>query len=78
MRMRRRLRRKTRCPSADAYLKAYQDAISRLSDHDAMAVARWLEIPLESPGGLERLLDEQRPKDIINQTEAVNLIWAYL
>jgi putative CocE/NonD family hydrolase len=68
-----------RIPFAEAFAKAYQDLVPRLSDHDAYAVTGWLEIsPQTARENLQKLLDEQRSKDTINQPDAVNLIWAYL
>jgi hypothetical protein len=66
-------------PFAEAYTRAYHEVVGHLSDHDAYEVARWLEGPAqESRERFQKLLDEQRPKDIIDQTEAVNLLSAYL
>jgi putative CocE/NonD family hydrolase len=68
-----------RIPFSEAYTKAYHEVVGHLSDHDAYAVARWLEVPAqESQEKFQQLLDEQRPKDIIDQAEAVKLLWAYL
>jgi uncharacterized protein len=63
----------------EAFAKAYEEAVPRLSDRDAYAVTGWLETsPQVFQENLQRLLDEQRSKDLINQAEAVKLIWAYL
>jgi uncharacterized protein len=68
-----------RIPFSEAYSKAYHEVVGPLSDHDAYAVGRWLEVPPQvSQEHFQKLLDEQRPKDIIDQAEAVKLLWAYL
>jgi uncharacterized protein len=73
------LEARERIPFSEAYTKAHQEVVGHLSDHDAYAVARWLEVPAqESRDNFQKLLDEQRPKDIIDQAEAVQLLWAYL
>jgi putative CocE/NonD family hydrolase len=64
---------------ADAVGKAYQEVFSRLSDHDAFLLSGWLSA---SPEGFrenfQRLLDEQRSKDIISRQEAEALLSAYV
>jgi len=66
-------------PFAEAFTKAYHERVGHLSDHDAYAVERWLEAPAQAAEqSFQRLLDEQRPKDIIDPAEAVKLLWAYL
>ena len=64
---------------AEAFTRAFNEVVPRLSDSDAYAVTRWLGIPPQvSRDALESLLDEQRAKDSIEQSEAVKLLWAYL
>jgi len=61
----------SRAPFSDAFAKAYQDVFSRLSDHDAFLLSGWLSAaPQEFQENFQRLLDEQRSKDIINLKEA--------
>jgi putative CocE/NonD family hydrolase len=62
-----------------AFTRAFDEVVPRLNDHDAYVVTRWLEV---APGvfreALQTLLDQQRAKDNIGQSDAVGLIWAYL
>jgi uncharacterized protein len=62
-----------------AFSRAFDETVPRLNDHDAYVVTRWLEV---APGvfreALQVLLDQQRTKDHIGQSEAVGLVWAYL
>jgi putative CocE/NonD family hydrolase len=64
---------------AQAFTRAFDEAIPRLNDHDAYLVTRWLKA---APGvfreAFQDLLNQQRAKDNIGQAEAVGLIWAYL
>jgi uncharacterized protein len=64
---------------AQAFTRAFNEAIPRLNDHDAYLVTRWLKA---APGvfreALQGSLDQQRAKENIGQSEAVGLIWAYL
>jgi putative CocE/NonD family hydrolase len=63
----------------DAYERTYDEAISRLSDHDVYAVEEWLRAsPQEAQDNFQSLLARQRPIDIINEADAVRLVWAYL
>jgi putative CocE/NonD family hydrolase len=62
----------------DAAAKAYQEVFSRLNDHDAFMLSGWLAAtPQESREKFQRLLDEQRSKDIVNRQEAETLLSAY-
>jgi uncharacterized protein len=64
---------------ADAFTRAFNEVIPRLNDSDAYMVTRWLaQPPRVSRDALEKLLEEQRAKDSIEQSEAVKLLWAYL
>jgi putative CocE/NonD family hydrolase len=75
----RAIEQETHIAFADSFAKAYRESIARLSDRDAYAVERWLESPPESlEENLQGLLEERRGNDVINQTDAVKLIWAYL
>jgi uncharacterized protein len=63
----------------DAFERTYEEAISRLSDHDVYAVEEWLQAsPQEARENFQTLLARQRPIDTINQEDAVKLVWAYL
>jgi hypothetical protein len=68
----------SRVPFPDAFAKAYREAFSRLNDHDALMLSGWLSAaPDEFQENFQRLLDEQRSKDILNQREAETLLSAY-
>jgi putative CocE/NonD family hydrolase len=68
----------SRVPFSDAFAKAYQNVFSRLGDHDAFLLSGWLSAaPQEFQENFQRLLDEQRSKDIINLKEAETLISAF-
>lgn len=68
-----------RIPFAEAFAKAYRDEVPRLGDQDAYAVTEWLRIsPISLRDALQKSLDQQRAEDSIAQSEAVELIWAYL
>ena len=55
-------------PFSEAFAKAYQEVFSKLSDHDAFLLSGWLSAaPQEYQESFQRLLDEQRSKDIVNQ-----------
>jgi putative CocE/NonD family hydrolase len=63
----------------DAFERTYEEAISRLSDHDVYAVEEWLQAsPQEARDNFQSLLARQRPIDTINEDDAVKLVWAYL
>jgi uncharacterized protein len=68
-----------RVPFAEAFTKSFHDVMNHLDDRDAYAVTQWLETSLpEFRDALQRSLDQQRAKDSISQSEAVELIRAYL
>jgi uncharacterized protein len=63
----------------DAFERTYEEAISRLSDHDVYAVEEWLQAsPQEAQDNFQTLLARQRPIDTISEDDAVKLVWAYL
>lgn len=73
------LQRQDHIAFAEAFDKSFNEVDAQLSDHDAYAVAEWLEAsPQEARDDLQALLAQQRPLDTINQADAVRLIWAYL
>jgi uncharacterized protein len=64
---------------ADAFAKASHENLARLSDHEAYAVTRWLQdSPSSYQEALQKSLDQLRGNDIIDQAQAVDLIWQYL
>jgi putative CocE/NonD family hydrolase len=64
---------------AQAFTRSFDEVIPRLNDHDAYLVTRWFKTtPPVFRDALQELLDQQRGKDNIGQSEAVGLIWAYL
>ena len=64
---------------AEAFTHAFRDTIRRLEDHDAFAVTQWLgESPIAYQESLQRAFDQQRATDIIDQADAVELIWKYI
>jgi len=64
---------------ADAFERTYDEAIARLSDHDAYAAEEWLQAsPREARDDFQALLAQQRSMDTITQADAVKLLWAYL
>jgi putative CocE/NonD family hydrolase len=64
---------------SDAFERTYEEAISRLSDHDVYAVQEWLQAsPQEARDNFQSLLARQRPIDTITEDDAVKLVWAYL
>ena len=66
-------------PFSEAFAKAYQEVFSKLSDHDAFLLSGWLSAaPQEYQESFQRLLDEQRSKDIVNQQEAETLLSAFV
>ncbi len=65
--------------ASEAVAKAYQEVFSGLGDHDAFLLSGWLSAPPgEFRANFQRLLDEQRSKDIVNQQEAEALLSAYV
>jgi putative CocE/NonD family hydrolase len=64
---------------ADGFAKAYRETVPHLNDLDAYALNQWLASPAaEYRDALQKSLDQQRAEDSIGQSEAVNLLWAYL
>jgi hypothetical protein len=63
----------------DAFTRSFHEVIGRLNDHDAYAVTRSLGMSLAGfREALQKSLDQQRTKDIIDQSDAVELLWKYL
>ena len=61
-------------PFSEAFATAYEEVFSKLNDRDAFMLSGWLSAPAQQfQESFQRLLDEQRSKDIINQQEAVTL-----
>jgi len=68
----------THAPFAQTFAKAYQDVVAHLDDHDAYAVAQWLQTPPQvAREGLQTLLSRQRSVDTISEDDAIKLLWAY-
>ena len=68
-----------RVPFAQAFTQAYHEAVPKLSDRDALAVAGWLETPV--PGlqdALQKAFDQRRAKGSVPLPDAVDLVWMYL
>ena len=64
---------------AQAFTRSFGEVIPRLNDHDAYLVTRWFKAaPPVFRDALQELLDQQRGKGSIGQSEAVGLISAYL
>ena len=73
------LEAQNRLTFAEAFTGAYRESVRRLDDTDAYAVARWLSTPPAAyQGALQRAFDQQRAKDSIDESEAVDLIWKYI
>ncbi len=73
------LETENRVSFADGFTRSFREVIGRLNDHDAYAVTRWLQLsPALFKGALQKSLDQQRTNDIIDQANAVELIWKYL
>jgi hypothetical protein len=63
----------------DGFTRSFHEVIGRLNDHDAYAVTRWLGMSLAVfREALQKSLDQRRTKDIIDQSDAVELLWKYL
>lgn len=68
-----------RIPFAQAFANSYLESIQGLSDQDAYSVTEWLGTsPMAYRDALQKSLDQQRAQDSIGQSDAVELIWAYL
>jgi hypothetical protein len=66
-------------PFPEAFDRAYQEVFSGLNDHDAFMLSGWLSAPPQQyQEDLQRLLDEQRSKDIVSQAEAEVLLSAFV
>jgi putative CocE/NonD family hydrolase len=64
---------------ADAYTGAYREMIRRLDDHDAFEVALWLGTPpWVYRDSLQKEFDQNRSRDSIDASEAIELIWKYV
>lgn len=64
---------------AEGFAKSFRDVIPQLNDQDAYAVTAWLATsPAVYRETLQKAFDQQRPKDSIGQSEAVELIRTYL
>jgi putative CocE/NonD family hydrolase len=73
------LEAQNRLTFAETFAGAYRDSMRRLGDPDAYAVARWLgRPPAAYQEALQRAFDQQRAKDSIDESEAVDLIWKYV
>ena len=69
----------SKVPFAQAFTKAYRDYVPRLSDLDAYLLTKWFETPLPIlRDNLQRAFDQQRARDSITQSDAVQLLWTYL
>ena len=67
-----------RIPFAQAFTKAYRDAIPKLNDLDAYAVMGWLgAAPASFQEPVQRMFDQRRPKGNIALADAVELVHAY-
>jgi uncharacterized protein len=63
----------------DAFAQVYQEEMTRLNDHDAYALTGWLETgPQAAEEEFQALLDRERTKDIVDQPDALKLMWSYL
>ncbi|MEP6546638.1 MAG: CocE/NonD family hydrolase [Gammaproteobacteria bacterium] len=75
----RALETENRVSFAEGFNRSFREVAARFNDHDAYAVARWLETPpTVFRDALQKSLDQQRTRDIITQAEAVDLIWKYV
>jgi hypothetical protein len=75
----RALEAESKIPFAQAFTKSYLEVIPRLGDQEAYLVTDWLETsPLAFRDALQKSFDQRRAQDSIGQSDAVDLIWAYL
>ncbi|HEV7612844.1 MAG TPA: CocE/NonD family hydrolase [Steroidobacteraceae bacterium] len=73
------LESENRVSFADGFARSFREVVSRFNDHDAYLVTRWLEIPpAVFREALQKALDQQRTKDIIGPSEAMELLWKYI
>jgi len=75
----RALQAENRISFSDAFTQSFHDVVPSLKDQDAYAVTGWLAIsPAVFRYALQRAFDQQRATDSISQSDAVDLMWAYL
>lgn len=68
-----------RVPFDEGFKRAVKDTLGAASDQEAYALGQWLATsPSVYRADLQRALDESRPKDSIDQAEALQLIRKYL
>ena len=73
------LETQARMTFAEAYTAAYRETIRRLDDHDAFEVAQWLGTPpAVYRDSLQKEFDQNRARDSIDESEAIELIWKYV
>lgn len=73
------LEAQNRITFAEAFSNTFRESIRRLNDHDAQAIIRLLGAPATVyQEALQKSLDQQRPRDSIDQDSAVDLIWKYI
>jgi uncharacterized protein len=64
---------------AEGFARSYRDVVPHLNDLDAYVLTNWLGTsPAVARNALQKLFDRQRAQDSIGQSEAMELIWAYL
>jgi uncharacterized protein len=64
---------------AEAFATAFRDTIHRLPDKEAYVVTRWLGAsPAEYRDALQAAFDQQRGRDSIDQSDAIELIRKYV
>ena len=64
---------------AEAFAKSYREVVPRLSDLDAFRLTDWFATPpSEFRDALQKAFEQQRSEDSIGESEAVDLIRAYL
>jgi len=75
----RALEAESKIPFAQAFANSYLEVVPRLGDQDAYLVTEWLGTsPLVFRDALQKSFDQRRAQDSIGQSDAVDLIWAYL
>jgi uncharacterized protein len=66
-------------PFPQAFTQSFGDVVPRLNDEDAYAVTRWLRTSLPAfRDSLQKAFDQQRVKDNVTVSEAIDLMWSYL
>ena len=66
-------------PFAEAFTESFHQMVPLLSDQDAYAVTRWLNTSRPAfREALQKALDQQRGKDRVTASAAMDLMWAYL